>query len=235
MTHMHGAVMAKPSGAFTPTSISGCQLWLDASDASSFTFSSGSVVSQWNDKSGNGRHMVQGTVANQPTRDVTINGLSAVKFTGSPKNMRTASGSTIAQPWMAFVVATDAGTGGAGRLLANRADVNAQVTIGVLSTNGAVYAGTAFIGQGSAPSANAAQQITVLANGASSQAWGNGTAGSAGNAGSQSLVIGTIGSSGNDTNYHGGNIAELIIYNSSLSSTDRQAVEAYLKAKWGTP
>ena len=32
-----------------------------------------------------------------------------------------------------------------------------------------------------------------------------------------------------------GSIAEIIIYKSSLSTTNRQAVEAYLKAKWGTP
>ena len=57
--------------------------WWDASDASTFTFSSGSVVSQWNDKSGNGNHLTQGTVANQPGRTGTQNGLSTVVFDGS--------------------------------------------------------------------------------------------------------------------------------------------------------
>ena len=37
----------------TPTSVSGCTLWLDADDASTITYSSGSNVSAWADKSGN--------------------------------------------------------------------------------------------------------------------------------------------------------------------------------------
>jgi hypothetical protein len=39
--------------AFTPTTITGCQLWFDGADESSMT-KSGSAVTQWNDKSGNG-------------------------------------------------------------------------------------------------------------------------------------------------------------------------------------
>ena len=53
---------------FVPTDISNLYLWLDADDASTFTYSSGSVISQWNDKSGNGYHATQATVAKQPSR-----------------------------------------------------------------------------------------------------------------------------------------------------------------------
>lgn len=55
-------------GVFTPASISNLYLWLDADDASTFTYSSGTVVSQWNDKSGNGYHATQATVSKQPSR-----------------------------------------------------------------------------------------------------------------------------------------------------------------------
>jgi hypothetical protein len=41
-------------------------LWLDAEDSASITLN-GSTVSQWSDKSGNGRHATQGTAASQPT------------------------------------------------------------------------------------------------------------------------------------------------------------------------
>ena len=37
---------------FSPTQVSGCQLWLDAADPATISFSSGTSVSQWNDKSG---------------------------------------------------------------------------------------------------------------------------------------------------------------------------------------
>jgi hypothetical protein len=58
-------------------------LWLDASDISTITESSG-AVSQWNDKSGNGYNFTQSTGINQPTTGTqTINGLNAIDFDGS--------------------------------------------------------------------------------------------------------------------------------------------------------
>jgi hypothetical protein len=42
--------------SFLPTSIIGCALWLDGSDTSSLTFSSGSNISQWRDKSTSSNH-----------------------------------------------------------------------------------------------------------------------------------------------------------------------------------
>lgn len=41
-----------------------------------------------------------------------------------------------------------------------------------------------------------------------------------------------IGRDGTPFDYHGGDIAEIIIYDSALSDTDRAAVENYLLAKW---
>jgi hypothetical protein len=52
---------------WSPSSLGGSlALWLDASDASTVT-SSGGLVSQWNDKSGNARHAVQATSGSRPT------------------------------------------------------------------------------------------------------------------------------------------------------------------------
>ena len=61
--------------AWTPASITSLKLWLDASDASTFT-TSGSSITQWRDKSGNGYH-ANGPAGNQPTlaaNSVYING-----------------------------------------------------------------------------------------------------------------------------------------------------------------
>lgn len=56
---------------WTPVSLgSSLGLWLDASDATSITSSSG-LVSQWNDKSGNARHAVQTSSSSQPTLNGT--------------------------------------------------------------------------------------------------------------------------------------------------------------------
>ena len=58
-------------------------LWLDAADASTIT-ESGGAVSQWDDKSGNGRNATQATLALRPTFNSTgINSKAAIDFTGS--------------------------------------------------------------------------------------------------------------------------------------------------------
>ena len=44
----------------------GLVMWLDAADDTTFSYSSGTVVSQWRDKSGLNNHVSQATVANQP-------------------------------------------------------------------------------------------------------------------------------------------------------------------------
>lgn len=65
------------AGALIP---SGASLWLDASDVSTITDSSGSV-SAWADKSGNGNNATQGTGSSQPTTGVsTINGRNGLVF-----------------------------------------------------------------------------------------------------------------------------------------------------------
>lgn len=57
-------------------------LWLNANDAS--TISAAAGVSQWSDKSGNNRHAVQGSEANQPTYITNaLRGKSVVRFNGS--------------------------------------------------------------------------------------------------------------------------------------------------------
>lgn len=90
----------KPGGAFTPASITGLSLWLDASDATTlFQDSAGTtpatadadVVGYWADKSGNGKHATQGTTANKPLLKLTIkNGLNVVRFDGADDLLSTA-------------------------------------------------------------------------------------------------------------------------------------------------
>jgi hypothetical protein len=75
-----------------PTSINGCQLWFDAADRSTFTFSSGTSISQWNDKSSNKYNVVQPTTLIQPTlTSAAQNGLSGVQFATSTYLYQTAT------------------------------------------------------------------------------------------------------------------------------------------------
>lgn len=66
-----------------PTDIPNAVLWLDASDLGSIS-SSGSNVTQWNDKSGAANHFAQGTIGSQPqTGTSSVNGLNTLTFSGS--------------------------------------------------------------------------------------------------------------------------------------------------------
>lgn len=72
----------RASGAFTPRSISGLAAWYDAADASTLTIATG--VSQWADKSGNGRTLRQSTGNNQPLSTTrTLNGKTVLEFDGT--------------------------------------------------------------------------------------------------------------------------------------------------------
>ena len=69
------------STAWTPAALgASLAMWYDASDASSITHSSG-VVSQWNDKSGNARHLAESNNTYKPTYTANIlNGYGGINF-----------------------------------------------------------------------------------------------------------------------------------------------------------
>jgi len=81
-----------PIAFVNPTSLTGLQLWLDASDANTLydATTGGSLVAadggvaRWEDKSGNARHATQSTQANRPVRKTSQkNGLDTILFDGS--------------------------------------------------------------------------------------------------------------------------------------------------------
>ena len=81
-----------------------------------------------------------------------------------------------------------------------------------------------------------ASQVGVLFNGASSTIRLNGAQISSGSLGSSGIGPEIyVGSNKFGAGLFKGTIAELLIYSKALSTTERDNVEAYLKAKWGTP
>ena len=219
--------------AWTPASIANLKGWWDADDASTFTYSSGVLVSQWRDKSGQARHFAQGTTARQPSRSATINGKSAVAFTKANTNYMDTASFTQAQP-LTMLVVVDAAAGFGGWVTSVGGDLQAVHVSDQIRT----YGGGGGELVSSAVTAGV-HQVSMLFNGASSQTWADGA----------SIASGTdLGANGTTTglrlgaerNLHpayffGGSLAEIVVYSGALGATDRQTVEAYLKAKWGTP
>lgn len=83
---------ATPKGAFSPLSIAGLQLWLDASDSGTlYTDSAGSTpatadgdpVGYWGDKSGNSNHTIQADGTKKPLLKLSQqNSKSGISFDG---------------------------------------------------------------------------------------------------------------------------------------------------------
>ncbi len=240
---------AAAGSSFTPTDLANLALWLDADDASSFTYSSGVVVSQWNDKSGNSRHFTQGTVGSQPSRSGTQNGRSTVVFDGTDDFLGRTSFMSGTVATMFAVVKVDADPPATSAKTGNWYFSDATGAAGASSfpwTNGSI---DDCFGLGSAggnrkdvgnPSTSLAQFNVYGVTVSQSVQWTAHLNGTQLFTTSTSTLVGwsasdhTIGKNP-IPRYLDGEIAEFIIYTSALGTTDRQSVEAYLKAKWNTP
>ena len=71
-----------------PTKISGLQLWLDATDSTTITHTS-NLVTQWNDKSGNGYNATAASGEEPTTGSSTINGKNVLTWSLGKKMKRT--------------------------------------------------------------------------------------------------------------------------------------------------
>lgn len=215
---------------------SGLALWFDASDAANFIISTG--VAQWNDLSGNGRHLVQETGSKQPSRTTagSPNGQNIVSFDGADDRLGV-SWASVSNPITACGVA---------RLRANSAFAAPLGAIGNgpvattldpldLSSSGNTYRQYAgVISTGVTAINNVWYYFTCVLDAANSFARANGASiiGN-GNTGSATASNYFIGASSADSVWYPLDVAELLYYTRALSSAEYLSVESYLKAKWG--
>lgn len=218
----------------SPLSVSGCTLWLDGNDASTLTYSSGTVVSQWNDKSGNGYNATQSTVSQQPVYDTTLKGL---KFTQANN-----SGMVTSAPWSrtetVFAVLNLSATGGN---VIGTTNASRGRQIRLATGNLRIYSDSAIISQSplntltttdkyvytyfnSVTDAYYETNVNCIQDIESNAAL-NFTAGSFNN------IIGSSTSGATIFSYDS-YIYELIVFNSALSSANRLAINRYLFNKW---
>lgn len=237
---MLGALRVMPKVAASTPPVAGYVAWYDASDTSSIT-SSGGLVSQWNDKSGNSYHLTQSTAANKPTTGATSrNGRNVLDFDGGDWITKT-SFPAIAQPLTFFAVAF--GTTAGGQVISTKNGA-LSLTMQTASKLVELFAGAAD-GIYSTTAWSSWAQVTAIANGnsSSSRVYVNGTLEASGDAshpgtnGMNTQLM--LGAYAGDTSFVAGrlngSIAEIVIYGSALGTTDRQSVESYLRTKWGTP
>jgi len=233
--------------SWTPAKLSNLSLWLDANDSASFTTVDGNRVSQWNDKSGNGRHATQSTAYMRPSKATT-----SVYFDGVDDHLDLASQPfTGTTPRTVFGVINphvlgDGSTGGSSRSFFSASEAfGASAYSGDLWDVGVEFDGAYIRIYGNdfftpVPSLGLMMMAYQWESGDSSNSgvWHDGSALS--RAGGISQTVNTVAGLARigraevqrDAHYYGV-IFEIIVISGSLSTADRQTIEGYLAHKWG--
>jgi hypothetical protein len=249
-----------PTG-FDPRRIAGLALWLDASATSSLTFN-GNTVSEWRDLSGNARHYSQSTAANQPNgTGRTQNGRRVLDFDGSSRLAGNAAALSLARNVSAIsifaVVKFDVltpviGEGGRYAIILSRGDnsTSARLAFGAAGfatpANGFTVFGRrndadAFAATAST-SDTSAHVFHALADYANTTARmfvdGTNTASNtsfltAGSTPNTDSLTASIGFDGGTANQLDGFVGEIVVFQRTLPTLERQTVERYLGRKWG--
>ena len=209
----------------------GLVMWMDAADDTTFSYSSGTTVSQWRDKSGFNYHM--GPKVNGPTRSVVLNSRKVLAFTAAQtignNTMNLASSANTV-----FVVSRLTGVTN-GRVLTCNLDASGNNWL--LGHHGGTYNdyfAEGWVSDGGALDANWRMYMgdwsgtsTDLAN-----LYSNGTAittnSTAASQGPKYLGV----------NYYSNEVstcevAEIIVFDRVLSTAERRLVHTYLGQKWG--
>ena len=230
------------SSVFLPTSITGCQLWLDGNDPAGTGVkpANGATVSTWNDRSGNGYNATpsSGRIAgtfSSPLNCVYFQSPSVGYQTSYPANPTNESMFIVANIDSPSSInnntlicgqqgARSLGIGWNGTGATNAsAYLNSQVTWQLSTPAGSYAAGTTALITGQVSSGT---NLSIAMNGATF------TTGSGGG-----FYANTTTHLGVDTTstayYYKGYAMEIIFYNSVLNTSQRQTVEGYLAWKWG--
>jgi len=232
---------------FLPTSIPGCLLWLDAADASTITYASGSSVSQWNDKSGNGYNFTA-AAGTYPTYSS-----NAMSFVGTASAAAGAtqyfSNSSIPFPntYSIFVVAkgnaSQPSIHGYNYIMKATTSVDSFLCFGSKLGNFATFVGPTSSSWNdtliNSPTISVTTNTILLGmtnDGATYLTpYANGTALTTKNGNASPFTGLTIGDTPGQ--YHGqcwnGTVNEILVFGSVLTNLQRQQVEGYLAWKWG--
>lgn len=230
-------------GGFTPAFLTGLKGWWKAdagvfSDAGVTPATNGGNVQQWNDQSGNSQHFIQLTGANKPTYNTnTLNSLPVVTSAGSAfMDVATFafSGTTVS---VFLVVQATAGGGSRAICYFTGADTAGDAFLAPFFnslTNPADFSLGGIVSNGTVVSGSW-NEIGSIWDGVNNTMYiGNAAQGAVANA----PTFATNGdlrifTSSNGANLMTGSIAEIIVTNGALNSTDRGNVHTYFNSKWG--
>jgi hypothetical protein len=246
---------AEEVSAFDPTSIEGLVGWYDSLDLTAMAQNSdgtgvvavGDPVGYWADKSGAGNHVTQATPANRPTATASaVNGKTALVFDGSNDSLsRTGytSQTSLSGLTRIMVVSSSQVSMATRTLTSGLAEAGGGQCFFTTGSSPAVircsintyHLDVARQGDtiplrvyesvydGAAGTMKTFYSGTEVASGAGAPATTSATAG----------PILWIGSNVGINNFINGPIAEYLIYDRALTTTERQKIEGWLAWRWG--
>ena len=207
-------------------------MWLDGADQSSMTLS-GSSVTQWRDKSGNGYHALPNVGGSAITMG-TLNNLSAITFPAASTAafLPSSSLSVGSGGYSVFLIANLTSFASGGTRIYSADGIQAFIDVssppilslyngGFLSSSFTVIADTPFI-------------YSYTISSTASGLWKNGI--SAGTTGGATSIISNfyIGNFNSEARFSfTGQMGDFLIFNTALTTSQRQQVEGYLAHKWG--
>ena len=240
---------------WSPLSISGLQFWVDAADSATLYTDSalttlavadGDDVGGWKDKSGNSRNALQNDGTKKPMLKTAIqNGRNVVRTDGVNDLLDLAYDANGLAGFTLITVIKKVSPGttyyGAISNYPNSVGLYVYGDSSALNVGGRPQAGGANAYNSTGAADPTLGHVFAATYGTSLNVYVDGVLGTpagpllpAGNlACGTAWMIGPLVTTPNvltATDY-----CEILMYNSELSGTNRQLVEAYLKAKWGTP
>lgn len=239
------AIIGGSKKLWTPAATS-TALWLDAADSSTVTTVSGKV-SQWNDKSTNGKNVIQGTDEYRPAyTSAGLNGKNVITFDGSDDVLTNATGLTSGtySGTLTLYFAGRRTTSAGGAILGERITKTIRSWLYSMITGSCYISSDALNVAGnhkiSVADYNKTESYFISSHnqvsGSQQTCWINGT--------SISIIGGTntfdaTGEVGMEVGhrflgtYWAGPIAEIIVMRSTFNNSIRQKIEGYLAHKWG--
>lgn len=227
-------------------------------DAGGLAADADEAIATWSDKSGNARHATQATSGSRPTLKAAVkNSRGVVRFDGASDFMtqsyksifRNVSGTTV------FIVAKPTSSGATERILMTNTNNAGLGRVTVSCDNSAQPSGFHYGGRrldsdtgdfNQSPSDYDGTSFYAITSqhrcsAAEKQLWINGSSShvdvafqTSGNTSDTDSSADThIGAAaGGASAFFAGDIAEILIFPTALSTTNRQAVESYLNQKW---
>jgi len=211
---------------WTPKRLSSLAAW--------FRSDTGLTVSQWDDKSGNARPLLQAAAPDQPTiAGTTPNGKPCLRSDGANSWMQTAAFALV-QPFTVLISAKWTGKAAWSYLLDGRANDTGCLARSPSSNVVSVYAGAGYAG----PTLTDATWTVIgsIVDGAASSSWINADAPVAGATGAANANGITLFSSGVGESYLSeADVSEIVVVGRALTASEIAKTATYMRGWSGIP